>query len=61
VSNGCITDKLVLFETKGEKRNRRKTKNTKKATDLEGLHKERGKNMGRSRQEFVGRQRGFVA
>jgi len=43
------------------KRNKRRTKNKKKATDLEELHTEWRRNMGRNRQGFVGRQRGFVA
>ena len=75
MSNCRITDKLFLFETKREKRNKRRTKKKKKkektkkkkkkkkkkAADLEELNTGWRKNMGRSQQGFVGRQRGFVA
>jgi len=55
------------LKPRGKKRNKWRTKKKtkkkkkKKAVDLEGLHTGWRKNMGRSLQGFVGRQRSFVA
>ena len=60
MSNGRITDKLFLFETKRKnKRNRRRTKNKKKAIDLEGTSRRMEKEHGKKSTRICGKTKRF--